>query len=120
MEGSIDSAVDGYSLLYQLILVQTIYEMKQDFTKVPWIINEHPLLESTHYAKIDKEKAKNLFVRLLKNYDIPYEESEISKVGISQSLDQLVNLLYAKYSQQLINQVEGDKNEFKDILKTFS
>lgn len=103
--------------LRNLILVQCIYEVgEESFDKVAATVNKHPLLSQE--KNIDASQCEALYNDLLTEYNIAKDENGQVKKGGRKNGPQpwvktLAQVLYTKYTQELMGEMKQDEEEFK-------
>lgn len=101
------------SLLYQLLLVQVLYDRSGNAEGSADVLNAHPMLEGQ--LPIDDEQVEAGYRKLLATYDIEDNGSIVPKTKVPVATHALAELLYRQYSQSLLNDIAQDEAEFDDL-----
>lgn len=106
------------STLRDLILVQSIYELgESSYDKVSQIVSAHPLLANIDTnLKLDSAALCDArYEELLQEYNISRDSNvrKVKKNGPEPWIQNLAQMLFKKFTEQLMGEMSQDEEEFK-------
>lgn len=107
--------VAGRPVVFQLVLVQTVYDRGESFEGVAEVVNSHPLLAPLE-TPITDDEAKAVYEAMLDHYNARVEGPG-KKKGRSKQIELLAHSVFGAYVQELLSLVKDDQEEFQRVYK---
>lgn len=107
--------VAGRPVVFQLVLVQTVYDRGESFEGVAEVVNSHPLLAPLE-TPITDDEAKVVYEAMLDHYNARVEGPG-KKKGRSKQIELLAHSVFGVYVQELLSLVKDDQEEFQRVYK---
>lgn len=107
--------VAGRPVVFQLVLVQTVYDRGESFEGVAQVVNDHPLLVAMD-SPVTDDQAKEVYEAMLDHYNARVDGPG-KKKGRSKQIELLAHLVFGAYVQELLSLVKDDQEEFQRVYK---
>lgn len=102
-------------MIFQLVVVQTVYDRMEVFDGVAEIVNNHPLLQPLE-SPITDDYAREFYEKMLDHYNAR-AEGPGKKKGFSRQIELLAHIVFAAYVEEILGMIAKDKEDFQKVYK---